>query len=198
MAVAHPVLSPAEFAAAQERAGWRAPIELLDGEVVVIPPSGGEASLAQTSVVHRLSAWLEAPEGSGRVLTDVFVRLGDGYLAPDAAWWSADREPHIGPGAVDSVPDLVVEVLSPATRENDLGPKRDRYLRAGVREVWLIDPRSAPCSWSSARASAGCSRTTSSRHRRCCPASPWASPSCSADPSDRLYARKGSRTRTVP
>ena len=140
MAVSHPVLSPAEFAAAQERAGWRAPMELIDGEVVVIPPSGGEASLAQTSVVHRLSAWLEAPGGSGRVLTDVFVRLGDGYLAPDAAWWSADRAPRIGPGAVDSVPDLVVEVLSPATRENDLGPKRDRYLRAGVREVWLVDP----------------------------------------------------------
>ena len=38
------------------------------------------------------------------------------------------------------VPDLVVEVLSPGTRENDLGPKRDAYGRAGVRELWLVDP----------------------------------------------------------
>src|SRR4051794_10192725 len=44
----HPVLAPEEFAAAMERANWRAPIELIDGEVVVIPPSGGDASLAQT------------------------------------------------------------------------------------------------------------------------------------------------------
>ena len=74
------------------------------------------------------------------MLTDVFVRIDDAYLAPDAAWWAPGREPPIGPGALGTVPDLVVEVLSPATRENDLGPKRDRYLGAGVREIWLIDP----------------------------------------------------------
>jgi Uma2 family endonuclease len=33
-----------------------------------------------------------------------------------------------------------VEVLSPRTRDNDLGPKRTRYLRSGARELWLIDP----------------------------------------------------------
>jgi Uma2 family endonuclease len=38
------------------------------------------------------------------------------------------------------VPDLVVEVLSPSTRANDLGPKRRAYLQGGVSEVWLIDP----------------------------------------------------------
>jgi len=123
-----------------ERVGWRAPLELIAGEVVAIPPSGGDASLAQTEMVHRLRAWQDAPGGSGRVLTDVFVQVGDGYLAPDAAWWAAGRDPRIGPGAIETVPDLVVEVLSPATRENDLGPKRDRYIGAGVRELWLIDP----------------------------------------------------------
>jgi Uma2 family endonuclease len=39
------------------------------------------------------------------------------------------------------VPDLIVEVSSPATRDNDLRPKRRRYLQAGVRELWLVDPR---------------------------------------------------------
>jgi len=37
-------------------------------------------------------------------------------------------------------PDLVVEVLSPATAAYDLGPKLKKYLRAGVREYWTIDP----------------------------------------------------------
>jgi Uma2 family endonuclease len=75
------------------------------------------------------------------VLTDVFVRVGDAFLAPDVAWWSEGREPPIGPGAIAAVPDLVVEVLSPGTRENDLGLKRRRYFDAGVKELWLIDPR---------------------------------------------------------
>ncbi len=139
-AVTHPAMSTVEFRAAMDRVGWRAPLELIAGEVVVIPPSGGDASLAQTEVLHRLRAWQEASGGSGRVLTDVFVRVGDGYLAPDTGWWAVGREPRIGAGAIETVPDLVVEVLSPATRENDLGPKRDRYLAAGVRELWLIDP----------------------------------------------------------
>ncbi len=38
------------------------------------------------------------------------------------------------------VPDLVVEVLSPSTRTNDLGIKRERYMASGVRELWLVDP----------------------------------------------------------
>ena len=38
------------------------------------------------------------------------------------------------------MPDLVAEVLSPATRTNDLGPKRNYYLDVGVRELWLVDP----------------------------------------------------------
>jgi Uma2 family endonuclease len=38
------------------------------------------------------------------------------------------------------VPELVVEVLSPATRVNDLGVKRDYYLDVGVCELWLADP----------------------------------------------------------
>jgi Uma2 family endonuclease len=139
-AITHPVITPAEFCVGMERAGWRAPLELIDGEVVIIPPAGGDASLAQTEVVHRLRVWQDSSGGAGRVLTDVFVRIGEAFLAPDVAWWAAGREPAIGPGAIGSVPDLVVEVLSPATRENDLGPKRERYAGAGVKELWLVDP----------------------------------------------------------
>lgn len=37
-------------------------------------------------------------------------------------------------------PDLVVEVLSPATARRDEGVKRDLYQRAGVAEYWLVHP----------------------------------------------------------
>lgn len=129
-----------------DRSGWRAPIELIHGEVVAIPPSGGNASLAQTEVVHRLRTWQDVHRLGGRALADVFVRIGDAYLAPDVAWWSPGREPAIATGAIHDVPDLVVEVLSPSTRGNDLGPKRAHYVAAGVRELWLIDPGDATVS----------------------------------------------------
>ncbi len=37
-------------------------------------------------------------------------------------------------------PDFVLEVLSPSTRIKDLTIKHRKYLNAGVREYWIIDP----------------------------------------------------------
>ena len=36
-------------------------------------------------------------------------------------------------------PDLVVEILSPATADRDRTVKTKLYARAGVRELWLVD-----------------------------------------------------------
>lgn len=37
-------------------------------------------------------------------------------------------------------PDLIVEILSPSTRRNDKGIKKDTYARTGVNEYWIINP----------------------------------------------------------
>jgi Uma2 family endonuclease len=37
-------------------------------------------------------------------------------------------------------PDLVIEILSPSNRRLDLKLKYDKYLQAGVKEYWVIDP----------------------------------------------------------
>ena len=37
-------------------------------------------------------------------------------------------------------PDLIIEILSPSTRRHDLLTKFNLYLRAGVREYWIVDP----------------------------------------------------------
>lgn len=139
--VAHPHLEVPEYLALQARAGWRLDIELIDGEGVVVPPTGQQASSVQGELFLALKEWQEQTDEQGLILQDVFVAFpGHGYLAPDVAWWSAQRRPPHSHGAVDGIPDLVVEVLSPATRANDLGIKREVYVHSGVRELWLADP----------------------------------------------------------
>lgn len=44
---------------------------------------------------------------------------------------------HFG---VFGAPDFVLEVLSPSTRKKDLTLKLSKYIEAGVREYWIIDP----------------------------------------------------------
>ena len=41
---------------------------------------------------------------------------------------------------IDGAPDLIVEILSPSTRDKDLGEKKALYERFGVREDWTVDP----------------------------------------------------------
>jgi Uma2 family endonuclease len=139
--VVHPHVKPWEFDALQFNAGWSMDIELIAGEAVVVPPIGGPASDAQGKLYLALSRWQEDAAEKGLTLQDVFVAFPDGSRpAPDISYWSAERRPPVARGAMQSVPDLIVEVLSPSTRANDLGVKHDLYMQSGVRELWLADP----------------------------------------------------------
>jgi len=111
-----------------------APFELHEGMLVKQPsPRFGHQRL-QSRILHDLVALVgtdRAVAGPVDVLVDeitVFVPdivvLGD--VPPDDA-------PYVG------VPLMVVEVLSPSTRDRDRGFKTRRLLGLGVKEVWLID-----------------------------------------------------------
>jgi len=64
---------------------------------------------------------------------------------PDLAFLSANRWPidRVPPmeGDWPAVPDLAVEVISPSNGFEEMVAKADEYLENGVREVWLIAPR---------------------------------------------------------
>ncbi|WP_243174924.1 Uma2 family endonuclease [Desulfofundulus sp. TPOSR] len=46
----------------------------------------------------------------------------------------------IEPQRINGAPDLVVEILSPATAYYDLRKKFKVYERCGVKEYWIVDP----------------------------------------------------------
>jgi Uma2 family endonuclease len=136
----HPHVETDEFDMLQEEACWSMAVELISGEAVFVPPIAGPASSSQGELYLALRTWQKQTSDEGLVLQDVFIAFPDGSrLAPDICWWSAAQRPEVKQGPMRSIPDLVVEVLSPSTRANDLGPKRELYL-ARVRELWLVDP----------------------------------------------------------
>ncbi|HTA12200.1 MAG TPA: Uma2 family endonuclease [Solirubrobacteraceae bacterium] len=146
--VVHPRVETWEFDALQENRGWDMDYELIAGEAVLVPPIGESASMAQGELYLALRKWQDDTAEPGVLLQDVFVAPpGKNRLAPDMSWWSggAGRRPIQPPGALKwgmrrGVPDLIVEVLSPSTRANDEGIKRELYMSSGVRELWLVDP----------------------------------------------------------
>jgi len=138
--VVHPTVEQWAYLGGQWRAGWRFPAEYLEGEVVMMVPGGDAAGSVSIELAGQLTAWRDRTGDGGLLLADAFVYVGGSIVAPDVSWWTAARRPDIEFGAVRTVPDLVVEVLSPGTRANDLGVKRALYRREGVRELWLVDP----------------------------------------------------------
>lgn len=53
---------------------------------------------------------------------------------------SNERAPFLTEKNLQGPPDLVVEILSPSTKQRDQRLKRDLYERVGVGEYWLVDP----------------------------------------------------------
>ncbi|GAB4192587.1 MAG: Uma2 family endonuclease [Roseiflexaceae bacterium] len=87
---------------------------------------------------HRLGKMYAAETGF------VLARNPDSVRAPDIAFVSADRvvtQPRRD-GFFEGAPDLAIEVVSPGDTDSEVAEKVLDYLRAGVRLVWIVRPRS--------------------------------------------------------
>lgn len=77
---------------------------------------------------------------------DPYVRMfGSQYSmrGPDLAFYARGRIPRDPRAtATDTVPDLVVEILSPSDRAIDVQEKVHDWLRVGVKLLWYINPES--------------------------------------------------------
>jgi Uma2 family endonuclease len=119
--------------------------ELVQGEIVTMPPTGnrhGEVQLAIGSILRRFVK----EHGLGRVTVESGVRTErdpDTVRGPDVAFWSSERVPLTEKpvGYPEVAADLCVEVVSPHDRISELRRKAGEYLTNGVRMVWIADPQ---------------------------------------------------------
>jgi len=79
--------------------------------------------------------------GGWWILDEPELHFGEDIVVPDVAGWRHERMPELPTGAYFTLaPDWVCKVLSPSTRELDLGSKRAVYARENVGYLWLVDP----------------------------------------------------------
>jgi Uma2 family endonuclease len=120
--------------------------ELLHGEPVeMAAPTNNHGELAE-----ELYMWLRQAQSAGygrarlgpvAVLLDPQQRR-ENALNPDVFFIRAGREGISKADAIEGVPDLIIEILSPTTRDRDLpaGEKWRMYEGFGVPFYWLVDP----------------------------------------------------------
>lgn len=121
-----------------------------EGELIVMPPTGGETGRRNSRIGQRLQNWSDDP-GDG---VDGGVAFGSstGFTlpnrairSPDAAWLTSERWAALSEREQEDFsplcPDFVLELRSPTDTLSVLEAKLTEYITSGARLGWLLDPQ---------------------------------------------------------
>jgi len=114
--------------------------EIIDGELYLTPSPVNYHQKILLNLTFAFCRFLEAhPLGEVRFAPlDVILSEHD-VLEPDLLFVLNEHR-DVLQDWVRGTPDLVIEILSPATEARDRGIKRKAYARYGVGEYWIVDP----------------------------------------------------------
>jgi Uma2 family endonuclease len=120
--------------------------ELVEGEIREMTPAGGEHGevaggffgFIWNFVREKKLGRVTAAETGFILYKNPDPRGKDTVRAPDVGFVSIERAPEPLPSQfVPVVPDLVVEVVSPTDRAEDVEEKINLYLKYGVQLIWV-------------------------------------------------------------
>ena len=115
--------------------------EILDGELYLVPTPNTRHQRVSKKIETALIRQVEE-KGLGEVFHAPYdvVLSTENVTQPDILVVCTERLSIIAEANLPGAPDLVIEVLSPGTRQKDLAIKRKIYARFGVQEYWIVDP----------------------------------------------------------
>jgi len=118
--------------------------ELLDGCLLILPPLTLDESRSFRDLLYQLTI-----QGEHRGFGTVWGRVGiirsrnpDDVAAPEGCFIVTERLPPKTSveDYLETMPDIVVEVVHHYDTLATMDEKVQRYLRAGVRVIWVPDP----------------------------------------------------------
>ena len=124
------------------------PSELIRGEIVEMTSPGSRHGKVCSNVSFLLETWSRQQTSPWCIISNDAGVLTeresdfDSVRGPDVYAIRNDRLPDGGlpVGHMSVAPELCVDVLSPSDRWPDVLSKVSELLRAGVHEMWVIDP----------------------------------------------------------
>ncbi|MEK6375990.1 MAG: Uma2 family endonuclease [Acidobacteriota bacterium] len=121
--------------------GWR--YELVRGELRKMSPSGARHGRVAARIVASLLNHVDRQRLGAVYSSETGFRISrqpDTVRAPDAAFVRTERVVDTA-SFFDGPPDAAFEVISPGDTYTEIEEKTLDWLRAGVRTVVVVDPR---------------------------------------------------------
>jgi Uma2 family endonuclease len=120
-------------------------MELVEGEIVVMSPSGYESDEVAAEIIALVRNWVR-PRKLGRVTASnagfILPNADKDVRAPDASFVLAERLRRTTADYAQLVPDLMFEVKSKTDSLSKLRQKIQEFLALGTQVGVLVDPRS--------------------------------------------------------
>jgi Uma2 family endonuclease len=114
--------------------------EIIEGDLFVTPSPISNHQRILAELVGAFRDYLKANPVAEVLFAPLDVILSEhDVMEPDLLLVLKEHQSIIRDW-VRGAPDLVVEILSPATEARDRGPKMKAYARFGVGEYWIVDP----------------------------------------------------------
>lgn len=117
-------------------------MELIDGVLYDMETPTGVHQIIGGRIFTTLSNYIMGKKGRCIPLyspIDVQLDCDDKTIVQPDVLVLCDRDKLTG-NTIYGVPDFIAEVLSKSTRKKDMFLKLNKYMNAGVREYWMIDP----------------------------------------------------------
>lgn len=117
-------------------------VELIDGKIYDLSAPSLIHQSILGDIAYVLKKYIRDNKGKCFVLfspLDVKVDCDEKTIVQPDIFVVCNKD-KLNTQFVYGAPDLVIEVLSPSTKNRDEGIKLTQYRSAGVREYWIVDP----------------------------------------------------------
>lgn len=115
--------------------------EILEGELSVTPAPSTKHQTASGNLFILLAQYIKERDLGKLFYAPIDLILeSTSVLQPDLLFVSKARQRIITEKAIEGAPDLVIEILSPATGRTDRITKAQIYARHTVPAYWIVDP----------------------------------------------------------
>ncbi|GAP99335.1 hypothetical protein NIES2104_58960 [Leptolyngbya sp. NIES-2104] len=116
-------------------------MELVDGEIIVMSPSGYESDEVASRMSGKMFNWVD-DRRLGRITGSSagFILPNSDTRAPDVSFVRAERLRQSPRGFAELAPDLMVEVKSPTDSVTKLRNKIQQFLELGTQVGILLNP----------------------------------------------------------
>ena len=117
-----------------------------EGELIIMPPSGGGTGKRNLSIGAQLYNWAER-DGTGESYDSStgFILPNGANRSPDASWILKTRLSSLSPEQrekfIPLCPNFLMELMSPSDSLPKAQEKMEEYIANGCWLGWLIDPK---------------------------------------------------------